>query len=125
METKKTFFDKDDDFLEDVLDKENRVKKIKILNNLIFTRFGRKNYYLISRVSNSMLRKMIKNFKGHLWYRDFKRKRSSLELLTEETLTQLDFITDHLISDRVYMNIYIESHEALIYVLKQLLLKKK
>lgn len=125
METKKTFFDENDDFLEDVLSGQDRVKKNRILNNLVFTRFGGKNYYLMSRVSNSMLRKMIKNFEGHLWYRDFKGKKSKLKLLTEKTLTQFDFIADHLISDRVYMNIYIESHEALEYVLKQLLLKKK
>lgn len=125
METKKTLFDEEDDILEDVLSEQNRIKKIRILNNLSLTRFDGKNYYLMFRVSNSMLRKMIKNFEGHLWYRNFKGKRSKLKLLTEKTLTQFDFIADHLIGDRVYMNIYIESHEALEYVLKQLLLQKK
>jgi len=116
--TTKTIFTRQDNFIGDVLVNLDPIKKRKIQNYFVWTKVGRKYYYVAFNLPKKMLTEMLKQdqFKGHLLCEDV--ETSELKPLTEETMKSLTFMAIHEIGFLI-SGVYIESQEALAYILKK------
>jgi hypothetical protein len=112
-----------DDFLNDVLEGIDPVKKRRIINNLVLVKVGTKYYYVAFNLPKKIVSEMLQEsgFENHLFQRRYQSaKYSKMKSLTMKVIESLDFISIHQTKKQV-SGIYIESHEALCFILKKLI----